>query len=298
LNQRERDRLAVLRQVGEGMVSAVRGAELVGLTSRQFRRLRRRWEAEGDGAVIHRLRGRGSNRSKARVIRERAMRRALEPVFDGFGPTLLAEHLSRDPEIGPLSAFTLRGWMIQEGLWTPRRHRPRHRNSRPRRAAFGELIQWDSSEHAWFEERVPGRFMLIKMMDDATNRLMMVRFVPRDAQHRARPGAFPPGQGPDRTRFRHLTGSAREGAASSGDLHAGREATASSRTCMSRTGTNASPLNRPRAGTRIGDCSSPSTWSSSSPRPGPGPWLRTSRSASRIADCRFPNVRLVASAQA
>lgn len=180
LNQRERDRLAVLRQVRDGLVSPIRGAELVGLTPRQFRRLRRRWEEKGDGAVLHRLRGRRSNRAKAGVIRERAMQRAREPVFDGFGPTLLAEHLSRDPEIGPLSAFTLRGWMIQEGLWMPRRHRPRHRKSRLRRAAFGELIQWDSSEHAWFEDRVPGRFTLIKMVDDATNRLMMVRFVPRD----------------------------------------------------------------------------------------------------------------------
>lgn len=180
LSQRERDRLAVLREVRDGLVSPVRGAGLVGLTSRQFRRLRRRWEAEGDGAVIHRLRGLRSNRAKASGIRGRAMQRAREPVFEGFGPTLLAEHLSRDPEIGPLSAFTLRGWMIQEGLWTPRRHRPRHRKSRLRRAAFGELIQWDSSEHAWFEDRVPGRFTLIKMIDDATNRLMMVRFVARD----------------------------------------------------------------------------------------------------------------------
>ena len=180
LNQRERDRLAVLRQVGDGLVTPVRGAELVGLTPRQFRRLRRRWEEEGDAAVIHGLRGRRSNRAKAGAIRERAMERAREPVFAGFGPTLLAEHLSRDPEIGPLSPFTLRCWMLQEGLWKPRRHRPRHRKSRPRRAAFGELIQWDSSEHAWFEDRVPGRFTLIKMVDDATNRLMMARFVPRD----------------------------------------------------------------------------------------------------------------------
>jgi len=108
------------------------------------------------------------------------MKRAHEPVFRDFGPTLLAEHLSTDPEIGELSAYTLRQWMIEEGLWKPRRRGARHRKARPRRAAVGELIQWDSSEHAWFEDRVAGRQVLIQMHDDATNRLMVACFVPRD----------------------------------------------------------------------------------------------------------------------
>jgi len=93
---------------------------------------------------------------------------------------LLAEHLSRDPKIGPLAPTTLRRWMMEDGIWKVKRSRPRHRKARARRAAFGELIQWDSSEHAWFEDRVPGRFTLIQMHDDATNRLLMARFVLHD----------------------------------------------------------------------------------------------------------------------
>jgi len=108
------------------------------------------------------------------------MARVQEPVFRDFGPTLLAEHLSRDPGIGALNAHTLRAWMIEEGYWKPRRRGARHRKARPRRAALGELIQWDSSEHAWFEDRAAGRQVLIQMHDDATNRLMMGRFVDRD----------------------------------------------------------------------------------------------------------------------
>lgn len=180
MSQRDRDRLAVLRQVRDGLVKARRGAELVGLTPRHFRRLRRRWESEGDGAVIHGLRGQRSNRSLSTELRTRVMTCAREPVFSDFGPTLLAEHLSKDPEIGELNAYTLRRWMIDEGLWKPRRRGARHRKARPRRAAFGELIQWDSSEHAWFEDRMAGHQILIQMHDDATNRLMMARFFPRD----------------------------------------------------------------------------------------------------------------------
>lgn len=108
------------------------------------------------------------------------MARVREPVFTDFGPTLLAEHLSRDPEIETVNAHTLRRWMIEEGLWKPRHRGARHRRARPRRAAFGELIQWDSSEHAWFENRAAGHQVLIQMHDDATNRLMMARFVERD----------------------------------------------------------------------------------------------------------------------
>ena len=180
LSQRDRDRLAVLKQVSEELVTARQGAELVGLTPRQFRRLRRKWERRGDEAVVHRLRGQRSNRAKSPEIRERTMKRAREQVFEGFGPTLLAEHLSRDTKIGEVKASTLRLWMIEEGLWKPKRKKARHRRARPRRAAFGELTQWDSSEHAWFENRVPGRFVLIQMHDDATNRLLMARFIPRD----------------------------------------------------------------------------------------------------------------------
>jgi len=89
-------------------------------------------------------------------LRKRVMTRVQEPVFRDFGPTLLSEHLSRDPEIEELNPHTLRGWMIEEGHWKPRRRGARHRKARPRRRAFGELIQWDSCEHEWFEKRAAG----------------------------------------------------------------------------------------------------------------------------------------------
>lgn len=138
------------------------------------------WEQAGDGAVIHGLRGRRSNRALPVELREGVLHRARAPVFRDFGPTLLAEHLSTSAGIGALSPHTLRRWMIEEGLWKPRKRGARHRKARPRRAAFGELIQWDSSEHAWFEDRAAGRQVLIQMHDDATNRLQMARFVVRD----------------------------------------------------------------------------------------------------------------------
>jgi hypothetical protein len=181
LSLEEIDRATVCRYVRDKTITAREGAEVVGVTTRQFRRVYRGWEQEGDEALAHGLRGRPSNHAKAPEFKAWALEKAQEPLFSDFGPTLLAEHLSAHPEaMEEVKAVTLRLWMIEAGLWKARHRKARHRKARPRRAAFGELIQWDSSEHAWFEDRAPGRFFLIQMHDDATNRLLLARFVKRD----------------------------------------------------------------------------------------------------------------------
>jgi hypothetical protein len=72
---------------------------------------------------------------------------------------------------------TLRGWMIAAALWIDRRHRlPSPHQPRRRRDCFGELVQIDGSEHAWFEDREE-KCTLLAFVDDATSRLMHLRFV-------------------------------------------------------------------------------------------------------------------------
>lgn len=179
LSTRDRDRLVVLRQVHEGQLSVTAGAGRLKVSVRHLRRMLRRFEVEGDASVIHRGRGKPSNRRRSGAIRTRALERAGEEVYRGFGPTLLAEHLSRDPEIGPLSPYTLRRWMVAAGLWEARGRKLRHRRRRQRRAACGELVQMDTSIHRWLEERSSEEIVLIAMIDDATSRLF-ARFFPRD----------------------------------------------------------------------------------------------------------------------
>jgi hypothetical protein len=175
---RDRDRISMLRQVQDGVLGASEGAARLGLTTRQFRRLRRRWEAEGDGAVIHRNRGRPSNRRLPAALRERALEMAGDPLYEDFGPTLLAEHLARDERGGLVHASTLRLWLLEAGLWQVQRQRKKHRRRRPRRRARGELVLMDSSEHDWLEGRGP-ELSLVAMIDDATSELFAC-FYPRD----------------------------------------------------------------------------------------------------------------------
>ncbi len=201
LSAKERDRLVALREITTGERTQAAAARSLGLSRRQLRRLVRRFEIQGDAAVVHAARGRVPNNQKPAALRARVLERAGEPVFADFGPTLLAEHLARDPAIGPVNRHTLRRWMIAAGLWKSRRHKVRHRQCRPRRTAYGELVLLDTSEHAWLENRYQGPLALIASIDDATSKVG-AHFVERDTgednrgflmdylAHRGRPRAF------------------------------------------------------------------------------------------------------------
>ena len=96
--------------------------------------------------------------------------------YADFGPTMACEKLT-EVHGYRLSVETLRQWMMAEGLWKAKsRRRARVHQRRPRRACFGELVQLDGSPHAWFEDRGE-RCTLIVFIDDATSRLMYLRFV-------------------------------------------------------------------------------------------------------------------------
>jgi hypothetical protein len=70
--------------------------------------------------------------------------------------------------------------MIEARLWQPRKQSVEKVHAwRQRRSRCGELVQWDTSEHAWLEERGP-KLYLISMIDDATSRLH-ARFVLHDS---------------------------------------------------------------------------------------------------------------------
>jgi len=177
LTQKDRDRLKELHALVRGQLRSGQVAQRLGLTSRQVRRLAKRIRAEGDKGILHRLRGRPSNRRLDTKLRERALRLLRRPEYADFGPTLGAEHLARRGLV--VSRETLRRWLIQEGTWRSRRQGVEQIHTwRERRAAFGELVLMDSSDHDWLEGRGP-RLWLVAMIDDATSR-MWGRFVEHD----------------------------------------------------------------------------------------------------------------------
>jgi transposase len=179
MSQRERDRLKLLEQVERGQIKQREAAARMGLSERGFRKLLARYRANGDRAVVHGLRGKPSKRR----LPKRQARRIVQ-LFDreyaDFQPTLAAEYLEREHSIR-ISRETLRQLLMREGRWeaTPRKVRKVH-VWRARRACQGELVQWDTSTHAWLEDRGPAKMYLVALIDDATGRLF-ARFVEADS---------------------------------------------------------------------------------------------------------------------
>lgn len=91
------------------------------------------------------------------------------------GPTLAAEKLAEHAGLR-VSRETLRKWMSDDGLWLSRQQRRSFHQPRLPREALGELVQIDGSEHRWFEDRGPPCSLLV-FIDDATGKLMQLRFV-------------------------------------------------------------------------------------------------------------------------
>jgi transposase len=168
MSGKERERLKVLARVKRGELNLKEAAELLEVSYRQCRRLHKRHEESGDRGLVHRNRGRPSNRGHEAKFKQAVLARYQERYPD-FGPTLAVEKLALDGY--EVDHETLRRWLLQARLWRKRRKRAAHRSWRERRAHFGELVQLDGSHHEWFEKRAD-RCCLMKLIDDATSKRM------------------------------------------------------------------------------------------------------------------------------
>jgi hypothetical protein len=179
MTQADRDRLVTLKKAKKKLITQREAAEELGLSVRHVKRLLYGLKKRGDKAVVHGLRGRPSNRKIEEKIEREAVKILSAAVYQGFGPTLAAEYLENKHGI-EASKETVRQWMMRSKLWRGKKARAKDVHTwRPRRSRFGELVQWDTSEHDWLEGRGE-RLYLIAMIDDATSRLF-ARFVRHDS---------------------------------------------------------------------------------------------------------------------
>lgn len=146
MSQKERDRVKVLDEAKQRQITQKQAAEQVGVTERWVRKLLARMRKEGDRAVVHRLRGRQSNRRIPEAAREKAVA-LVRREYGDFGPTLAREYLAERHGI-EVSRETVRQWMMGAQLWKPRRARIEQAHTwRPRRAQCGELVQWEGRSY-------------------------------------------------------------------------------------------------------------------------------------------------------
>src|SRR5215212_1332808 len=90
MSQRERDILKVMSGVLKGERTQQEAARLLGLSTRQVRRLQRKLEKGGDKAIVHGLRGQPSNRQPDHDHKRKVLE-AYRLHYHDFGPTLASQ---------------------------------------------------------------------------------------------------------------------------------------------------------------------------------------------------------------
>ncbi len=178
MSEREVRRVEVLNEMQSGRRTVAAAASVLGISERQAYRLLARYQETGGFGLVHKARGRTSNRSHNPGIRKYAVE-LVKTHYADFGPTLATEALEERHGIR-VGRETLRRWMMADGVWLSRKQRKTFHQPRLRRESYGELVQIDGSEHRWFEDRFEPCTLLV-FVDDATSRLMQLRFVPSES---------------------------------------------------------------------------------------------------------------------
>ena len=132
-----------------------------------MRRIATRIKVEENKAIMHKLRGKPSNRKKPLSLKEKVLNLYRNKYHD-FGPTFTAEKLSGLDKIN-MGKETLRGWLIEAGLHKKRRKPRPHRLYRERKHSFfrnaaGRRIK----SMPGFQKRGP-KASFLGCIDDATN---------------------------------------------------------------------------------------------------------------------------------
>ncbi len=178
MSKQEIRRVEVLTEVLAGSRTTESAAGVLGVSLRQAQRLVARYRDGGGGVLIHKSRGRPASNKSDQGVRELVLELVRQSYRD-FGRTLATEALFERHGIR-VGRETVRKWMVADGLWLSRKQRRTFHQPRLRRECLGELVQIDGSEHRWFAHRVQPCTLLV-FIDDATSRLMQLRFVPSES---------------------------------------------------------------------------------------------------------------------
>ena len=155
----------VLSRWESGELSMMEAGELLGMSERQFRRYRDRYEEEGLEGLLDRRLGRQSVRRVPEGERQR-MLELYRAFYGGWNVKHFHEHLRESHSFAWGYTWT-KTQLHAAGLVERSRRRGVHRRKRPRKPCEGMMLHQDGSRFAWLAEQAP--LDLIVTMDDATS---------------------------------------------------------------------------------------------------------------------------------
>jgi transposase len=157
----------VLLRATAGKIKWWQAAEMIGISERQMRGWKKRYEASGFDGLLDRRRGVPSRRRVPQSQAEQVVSLYREQYFDlnvrHFHEKLVEEH-----QIG-LSYTWVKQALQAASLVKRKSKRGVHRKRRERRPLAGMMLHIDGSDHQWFQDE--RRHDLIVILDDATSEI-------------------------------------------------------------------------------------------------------------------------------
>jgi transposase len=148
-------------------------AEILGISARQMRRWKQRYEEYGYDGLYDRRRQRPSPRRVAIETVEQVLSLYREQYFD-FNVRHFHEKLREKHGI-ELSYSWVKAALQGAGLVAKRKQRGVHRQRRQRRPLAGMLLHLDGSQHQWFQDE--RWYDLLVLLDDATSEIYYAQLV-------------------------------------------------------------------------------------------------------------------------
>ncbi|MFC5405744.1 ISNCY family transposase [Cohnella soli] len=181
MSRAELKKVVVVEKIISGHMTNAEGAAVLGLTSRQVIRLKKRYLTEGGAAaLVHRNRGKKPVHALSDETKERVAV-LYSQQYVGSNNCHCAELLTERDGL-ELSPSSVRRILLAKGLkQTKQRRRKKAHQPRERRSQAGALWQIDATPFAWLEDRAPA-FALHAAIDDATGLVVGAVFRPTECR--------------------------------------------------------------------------------------------------------------------
>jgi transposase len=167
----------ILRAI-DGRLKWYQAAEIIGISDRQMRRWKVRYERCGYDGLFDRRHQRPSPK-RVPIELVRSVLSLYRERYHGFNVLHFYEKLKTQHGID-LSYTWVKSALQMAGLVAKESRRGTHRKARPRCPLPGMLLHTDASTHAWIP-KTEGRQDLIAILDDTTSEVYYARFVAQES---------------------------------------------------------------------------------------------------------------------
>lgn len=178
MTQDERNKLYVARCLLDGKMTISEAAEILSLSERQVKRIKKGVKEYGEAFVIHKNRGRKpahalSDEIKNTVVNLKKSEKYSYANFSHF------QELLEEFESISLSKPSVYRILVSNGLISPKKHsKTKYHRRRKRKPQRGMLVIIDASPHTWFFNNE--ECSLHGAIDDATGEILALFFLPNE----------------------------------------------------------------------------------------------------------------------